>query len=564
MYRSNRIGPARPISAAIVEAIVGGLGASIGRQGTWEDERSMSDEIRHAASVLAVREGSAGSGGQPQVLVLERGAASRFLPGYVVFPGGAVDAGDAALAARWFDDEAEAARAAAVRELVEEAGLALTRDGLVDAGDPDSLDPVHAAPPSADQLHQLARWVAPDEVPVRFDATYFTVTAPGDLEPAPDGGEAAFAWWTSPRGAACGVARRRPQALLAHLRDDARAREVRQCRIDRDAHVRHARARRRRGGAAPSLRLLGSVMLHVVRVLAPNPSPYTLEGTNTWIVSIGPPGPAPPGATTPPAGPVVVIDPGPDDASHLDELARAAGEHVSTVLVTHDHPDHAPGAAAFASRVGAPLLAFRLAGAEHLRDGQQVLAGDLRLIAVHTPGHTSDHMAFSVPSNGALFTGDAVLGRGTSFIDPPDGDLGQYLRSLARMRELTPRTIYPGHGPVVLDAGEKLREYVDHRAEREQQIIDAISGEPRTIADLVAEIYAAYPPQVHELAARSVLAHLLKLSAEGRAEQRGRGDDARWQSVAPRACDRCGKPVNGRGRYCGSCSLILLQEGSGA
>jgi len=157
----------------------------------------MSDDIRHAASVVAVRDG--GPGDDPEVLVLERGAASRFLPGYVVFPGGAVDADDAALAARWFGDAAEAARAAAVRELVEEAGLALTGDGLVDAGDPDSLDPVHGMPPAVGQLHELARWVAPDDVPVRFDARYFAVAAHRGLEPAPDGAEAATAWWASPR-----------------------------------------------------------------------------------------------------------------------------------------------------------------------------------------------------------------------------------------------------------------------------------------------------------------------------------------------------------------------------
>jgi len=288
-------------------------------------------------------------------------------------------------------------------------------------------------------------------------------------------------------------------------------------------------------------------MLRIVRVLAPNPSAYTLEGTNTWIVG---------------DDPTVVIDPGPDDVGHLDEVAAAAGPSVAAVLVTHDHPDHAPGAPAFAARVGAPLHAFRLAGAEHLRDGQELRAGAVTLTAVHTPGHTSDHMAFHVAAVGAMFTGDAVLGRGTSFIDPPDGDLGQYLRSLARMQELTPRTIYPGHGPIVLDAGATLQRYLDHRAEREQQIVDAISHGPRTIDEMVAEIYAAYPPEVHELAARSVLAHLLKLSAEGRAAREGRGDDARWEAAPPRSCERCGKPVGGRGRYCGSCSLILLQEGS--
>jgi 8-oxo-dGTP pyrophosphatase MutT (NUDIX family) len=159
----------------------------------------MGEQIRRAASVIAVREGHDGTVGDPEVLVVERGAESRFLPGYVVFPGGAVDLGDAELADRWFGDPLQAARAAAIRELVEEAGLALTREGLVDAGKPDSLDPVHADPPSTEQLHELARWVAPDEVPVRFDARYFAVAAPRGLDPAPDGAEAAHAWWASPR-----------------------------------------------------------------------------------------------------------------------------------------------------------------------------------------------------------------------------------------------------------------------------------------------------------------------------------------------------------------------------
>ncbi len=150
------------------------------------------------------------------------------------------------------------------------------------------------------------------------------------------------------------------------------------------------------------------------------------------------------------------------------------------MLVTHDHPDHAPGAAPFAERVGAPLYAFRLRGAEHLRDGQRIRGGStgdgaaLELVALHTPGHTSDHVAFHVASSSALFTGDAVLGRGTSFIDPPDGDLRQYLRSLDRMLDLAPATIYPGHGPVVVRAQAKLREYLEHRAQRETQVLEAL------------------------------------------------------------------------------------------
>lgn len=183
------------------------------------------------------------------------------------------------------------------------------------------------------------------------------------------------------------------------------------------------------------------------------------------------------------------------------------------------------------------------------------------LIAVHTPGHTSDHLAFVEAESRSLFSGDAVVGRGTTFIDPPGGDLAQYLRSLERMRGLGARTIYPGHGPVVFDAGAKLDEYVRHRAEREEQVLAAMTDEPSTIDGMVERIYANYPPEVRPLAARSVLAHLLKLEGEGRAARSGRGDDAVWSAVVPRSCERCGRrPALGRTKLCGPCSLAVLQE----
>jgi glyoxylase-like metal-dependent hydrolase (beta-lactamase superfamily II) len=285
------------------------------------------------------------------------------------------------------------------------------------------------------------------------------------------------------------------------------------------------------------------VTVEVVRVLAPNPGVYTLEGTNTWVVG---------------AHPSLVIDPGPDIPEHLEEVARAAGR-VAAVLVTHDHPDHAPGAPLFAELVGAPLYAFRLAGAERLRAGQRVRAGAVELTTVHTPGHTSDHVAFYEPRTGGLFTGDVVVGRGTTFIDPPDGNLAQYLRSLKRLLDLAPRVIYPGHGPVVVRAQDKLREYLHHREERERQMLAALADGPRTISEIVETIYAGYPTEVQPLAARSVLAHLLKLSEEGRAERSGKTSDETWVTSTPRSCERCGRRVTGRARYCGSCSLAMLQ-----
>jgi glyoxylase-like metal-dependent hydrolase (beta-lactamase superfamily II) len=285
-------------------------------------------------------------------------------------------------------------------------------------------------------------------------------------------------------------------------------------------------------------------LISVVRVLAPNPSVYTLEGTNTWVVG---------------EAPTVVIDPGPEIPEHLDELARTAGP-VAAVLVTHDHPDHAPGARAFAARVGAPLHALRLDGAARLKDRQSFRAGALEVVAISTPGHTADHVAFWVEEAGALFTGDAVLGRGTSFIDPPEGDLAQYLRSLHRMLDLHPRTIYPGHGPTVLQALEKLRQYLAHRAEREQQVLAALGDDRATIPEIVETIYAGYPKDVHELAGRSVLAHLLKLEAEGRVRHKGTADAARYEIHEPQTCERCGRRRAQPGsKYCGPCSLAVLQ-----
>jgi 8-oxo-dGTP pyrophosphatase MutT (NUDIX family) len=152
--------------------------------------------IRRAASAICVRPGVGG----PEVLVVERSASSRFLPGYVAFPGGAVDDGDETNADRWFEDASESSRAAAVRELIEEVGLALTGAGLGPADDDDDpLAPVHASPPSRAQLIEMAHWIAPPVVPVRFDARYFAVPAQGSPDPVPDGVEATDAWWIEPR-----------------------------------------------------------------------------------------------------------------------------------------------------------------------------------------------------------------------------------------------------------------------------------------------------------------------------------------------------------------------------
>jgi glyoxylase-like metal-dependent hydrolase (beta-lactamase superfamily II) len=255
------------------------------------------------------------------------------------------------------------------------------------------------------------------------------------------------------------------------------------------------------------------VSLRVDRILAPNPGPFTLEGTNTWVVG---------------RDPALVIDPGPEDRAHVQRVAEAAGP-VAAILITHHHPDHAPGAQLLAALTGAAVRAFRpWAGETQIAHGEAAVGGGVRLRAVHTPGHTEDHLVFFETDGAALFTGDAVLGWGTSVVDPPDGDLIAYLRSLRDMLDLGAVTIYPGHGPVVADAEGKLREYLTHREERERQVLEGLTDGPKTPADLVPLIYRDYPDELHPVAARSMLAHLLKLEREGRAIRVGSREEDRF------------------------------------
>ncbi|HCO02677.1 MAG TPA: MBL fold metallo-hydrolase [Actinobacteria bacterium] len=248
--------------------------------------------------------------------------------------------------------------------------------------------------------------------------------------------------------------------------------------------------------------------VRISRILAPNPGPYTLEGTNTWIVG---------------RDPAVVIDPGPNDDGHLETVADEAGP-VAQILLTHRHLDHAEGAPRLAELTGATVRAFDpLMWQDPLRDGEEFLVGGGRVRAVHTPGHTHDHVVFWEPDAKLLFTGDAVLGRGTSVVDPPDGDMALYVASLRTMLELRPTTIYPGHGPTVDDPAAKLKEYLDHRTLRERQVLAELAGadRPATPQELAVGIYTGYPTELQPAAARSVLAHLFKLETEGRVRRTG-------------------------------------------
>lgn len=251
------------------------------------------------------------------------------------------------------------------------------------------------------------------------------------------------------------------------------------------------------------------------RVRAPNPSPMTLDGTNTYL--LGAPG----------SGEVVVVDPGPDLLAHreaVDAAVAACDAQVAAVVVTHHHHDHAE-AAAWAEDWGAPLHAFTpdlIAGgtAAPLRDGDALIRGGVTLEAVHTPGHCADHLCLRVAETGVVLTGDHVLGQGTTIVDWPDGDMGDYLDSLRRLAGLAPVALYPGHGPVVDEPAAVVDGYLRHREEREQQILAAIAAGDRSAAEIVARVYADVDPVLHPAAERSVRAHLAKLVAEERVDPR--------------------------------------------
>jgi glyoxylase-like metal-dependent hydrolase (beta-lactamase superfamily II) len=246
-------------------------------------------------------------------------------------------------------------------------------------------------------------------------------------------------------------------------------------------------------------------------VLAPNPSPYTLEGTNTYLIGERDP---------------IVLDPGPNDEGHLERVLEEAGT-PSIVLLSHRHPDHAEGAERFADMARAPLAAYASNGssvcatAAAIADGQRISADGATLTAMYTPGHARDHLSFMLAEEQSMFTGDHVLGRGTTVIAYPDGDLVAYLKSLDRARAAHPRRLYPGHGPVVEDPDPVLAYYKEHRLERERQVLAAIDAGDSTVTEMVKRIYAEYDEALHPAAALSVMAHLQKLRHEGVLNEEG-------------------------------------------
>ncbi|MEU9042512.1 MULTISPECIES: MBL fold metallo-hydrolase [unclassified Kitasatospora] len=248
-------------------------------------------------------------------------------------------------------------------------------------------------------------------------------------------------------------------------------------------------------------------------VLAPNPSPMTLDGTNTWLLSE-------PGSDL-----AVVIDPGPLHEEHLRRvvaLAEERGKRIALTLLTHGHADHSEGAARFAELTGTEVRALDPAhrlGSEGLVGGQRLDIGGLDLRVVGTPGHTSDSLTFHLPDDGAILTGDTVLGRGTTMVAHPDGRLGDYLDSLRRLHTMAShhgvRTVLPGHGPVLADALGAVDYYLAHRANRLAQVETAVEAGCRTAPEVVSRVYADVDRALWPAAELSVRAQLDYLEEHG-------------------------------------------------
>jgi len=263
----------------------------------------------------------------------------------------------------------------------------------------------------------------------------------------------------------------------------------------------------------------------ITRVLCNNPSPYTYTGTSTYLVGAN--------------DGLAVIDPGPNDLDHHDAIIQAAaGRKIDKILITHSHIDHSPLAAILSDKTGAPICGFgphgtgRKGGLEGekveagadwnykpdvlIKDGDEITGSDWSITAIHTPGHTANHLCFHLQEENTLFVGDHIMAWATTVISPPDGDVRRYIESLRKVADLKPQILVPTHGPWVKTAVPFIRGIITHRHMREGQILKHINEGCSTIDALVAVMYKSVDERLHPAAARSVLGHLIALVEEKR------------------------------------------------
>ncbi|REJ32112.1 MAG: hypothetical protein DIU83_09485 [Bacillota bacterium] len=501
---------------------------------------------RDAATVILVK--------QPDFIYMtERPASLRVAGGFYVFPGGAVEEQDRAyararpgeLAAVGLDPEHRAFVAAGIRETFEEVGLLLAEDregrplwrpegarvhaaalaaarARLNEGAATLLDVVagHGWRLTGQLLGYVARWVTPPAARRRFNTRFFIADVTGGIEPAPFAPEVAAGEWLRlseavARHEAGTLPLMRPtRALIRELAAGGGAAEAIRRFRDPDAERLEVIEQN-----TPEVLLAVLNSQGVAMVPVPSPTLLPATTTNVFLVTHG--------------GEAVLIDAGHggDDGVALVRTAweRAGRPRVKALVLTHCHPDHAGGAAGLQKAFGCPLWAHPSA-AETLRTrfgveigrplegGEAIPVGSMHLDVLHLPGHAPNHLCFFLRERAVLFTGDNVVGEGSSWVGPPDGDMALYLESLRKMQELPARIIAPGHGPALDEPRRRIQALIDRRLAREADIERLLREGPRTVEDLTEALYAGQVPgSVMEMARRTVLGHLIKLEREGRA-----------------------------------------------
>jgi len=461
---------------------------------------------------------------------VRRHAAMAFQGNFHAFPGGQRDAADSEVAVEnAASDPSDTMRVTAVRELFEETGVLLARGA--ERLDPQTrrelrrrlLDGVttfaavlddNGLAIDAAMLEPAGRWITPPFSPRRFDTWFFAANVPGDQAVELWEGELDQGEWTRPREALArwenGEVLAAPPILHA-VRTLAGGREG---LADRFVSIPEAR-----GEEVRKIEFRPGIRLYPLRTPTQPPATHT----NCYVVG---------------GKELVVIDPG---SPYEDEQAAFDGQigqliadgcTVREIIATHLHPDHVGGINHLREHLDVPVaahpitaraLAGRIAVDRLIEDGERITLGgspEITLRAVLTPGHARGHLCFYEERNRSLITGDLIVGLGTVVIDPPEGNMADYLQSLARVRALEPSVIFGAHGPAVGAPIAKIDEYIAHRLEREARIYDAVVSGATTLESIVETVYTDVPAKLHALAARSVFAHLEKLAADGRVELR--------------------------------------------
>ncbi len=528
----------------------------------------MKQAPRPAATIILLRPGAAG----PEVLMLKRTQSAAFLGGAYVFPGGSLDAadGDPAVLARVTGKSEEEANAkmklaagsalayfvAAVRECFEEAGVLLAttaQGGHLDAARVQALMRHRNAPFNAflaeedlyipaGELAYYGHWITAPGRSRRFDTRFFVALAPHGQEGSHDDNETVHSMWVRPQDALDRAEKGEIELVYATqttLRDLARFDDPRQAfeHAAALAEIEENRACRAQGSqgekifrrtdpqyfeiqwsdpeetGATRYEILPGVPKRldglVTRITAPNPGAMTGPGTNTYLVG---------------DAEITVIDPGPDLDTHLVKILEVGGGRIRRILCTHTHLDHSPAAAKLKAATGAKVFGRPApAGQDETFRPDVVLEHGERIAglrAIHTPGHASNHLCYLLEETRMLFTGDHVMQGSTVVINPPDGDMRAYLKSLEALLAEDVAIIAPGHGYLIGTPHREVRRLIAHRLSREAKVRRALGRHgPAPVDALVPFVYDDVPARLHRWAARSLSAHLDKLVAEGAAKE---------------------------------------------